>query len=408
MSRLEELVAELCPDGVEYRSLGEIGTMVRGSGLQKTDFTETGVGCIHYGQIHTYFGAFTFRTKTCVAPELARHLRKVNTGDLVIATTSEDTGALCKCVAWLGSEEIVAGGHTVIFRHDQDPRYLSYCFQTNAFFEQKRKLASGTKVIEIAPQKLARIVVPLPPLPVQREIVRILDTLTELTSELKSELTAELTARQKQYEYYRDLMLTFDDSVPWLQLREVCRRVSTGGTPLKAHSEYYGGSIPWLRTQEVRFVDIKETEQYITELGLENSSAKWIPANCVIVAISGASAGRCAVNKIPLTTNQHCCNLEIREDRALYRYVFHWISSQYENLKALGQGARSDLNVERITSYPIPVPPLAEQARIVGILDRFSALCNDLTCDLRNEIEARRNQYQHCRDRLLDFKEKGK
>ena len=174
---------------------------------------------------------------------------------------------------------------------------------------------------------------------------------------------------------------------------------------MKSKSSYYNGDIPWLRTQEVKFSNITKTEMAISQSGLDNSSAKWIPENCVIVAISGASAARCAVNKIPLTTNQHCCNLEINSNIALYRYVFYWISSQYKKLKALGQGAREDLNVGRICNYPIPVPPLAEQARIVSILDRFDALCNDLTSGLPAEIEARKKQYEYYRDKLLTFKE---
>ena len=143
----------------------------------------------------------------------------------------------------------------------------------------------------------------------------------------------------------------------------------------------------------------------ISKQGLNNSSAKWIPKNCVIVAISGATAARCAINKIPLTTNQHCCNLEIDPSIALYRYVFYWLSSQYEKLKSLGQGARDDLNIGIISNYPIPLPPLEEQARIVTILDRFDTLCNDLTCGLPAEIEARKKQYEYYRDKLLTFKE---
>ena len=174
---------------------------------------------------------------------------------------------------------------------------------------------------------------------------------------------------------------------------------------MKSKISYYNGNIPWLRTQEVKFCNITETEKTISQEGLDNSSAKWIPKNCVIVAISGATAARCAINKIPLTTNQHCCNLEINSNVALYRYVFHWICSQYEKLKALGQGAREDLNVNRICSYPIPVPSLDEQQRIVTILDHFDALCNDLTSGLPAEIEARKKQYEYYRDKLLTFKE---
>lgn len=190
-----------------------------------------------------------------------------------------------------------------------------------------------------------------------------------------------------------------------MTLGEICVSVSSGGTPLSTRTDFYGGDIPWLRTQEVRFMDIHDTEVKITEKALKNSSAKWIPANCVIVAISGATAARSAINKIPLTTNQHCCNLEVDPTQANYRYVFHWVSKEYENLKALGQGARADLNAGIIKSFPIAIPPLAEQARVVAILDQFDALVNDLSFGLPAEIKARRQQYEHYRDRLLTFRE---
>ena len=207
---------------------------------------------------------------------------------------------------------------------------------------------------------------------------------------------------------YRVNLLSFDNNTGVVRIKDICSKISSGGTPLKSKNSYYNnGTIPWLRTQEIIFNNIYKTDKFITEEGLKNSSAKYIPENCVIVAISGATAGRCAVNKIPLTTNQHCCNLEIDDNKALYRYVFHWISCQYEELKSLGQGARSDLNVGIISDYPIPVPPLSEQQRIVDILDRFDALCNELTSDLQTEIAARRRQYEYYRDKLLTFKEKS-
>jgi len=184
-------------------------------------------------------------------------------------------------------------------------------------------------------------------------------------------------------------------------------RISSGGTPRKTNSAYYnGGTIPWLRTQEVEFNYIEKVSSFITEEGLRNSSAKWIPAHCVIVAISGATAGRSAVNNIPVTTNQHCCNIEVNEEMVEYKYVFYWVKSQYEKLKGLGRGARADLSAEIIANYPIPIPPLEVQQKIVSILDRFDALCNDLTSGLPAEIAARKKQYEHYRDRLLTFKRK--
>jgi type I restriction enzyme S subunit len=148
----------------------------------------------------------------------------------------------------------------------------------------------------------------------------------------------------------------------------------------------------------------------ITEAAMMNSAAKWIPPNCVIIAISGATAGRSAINKIPLATNQHCGCLEIDSDKALYRYVFHWVSFNHENIKSLGQGARGDLNSSIIKNFRIPIPfadnpnkSLAEQARIVSILDKFDALTNSITEGLPREIELRQKQYEYYRDLLLSF-----
>ena len=186
----------------------------------------------------------------------------------------------------------------------------------------------------------------------------------------------------------------------------MCKNVVSGGTPNVSHSEYYKGNIPWLRTQEIDWKDITYTELHITKEGYEHSSAKWIPPNSVIIAMYGATAAKTAVNKIPLTTNQACCNLEIDENVANYRYVYYWLTREYENLKALGQGSQKNINAGVVKKYPIPIPTLAEQARIVSILDRFDALTTDIAHGLPAEIEARRKQYEYYRDKLLTFKER--
>ena len=209
MNTVEKLLAEKCPNGVEYKELGEIGTLIRGNGLRKKDFTSSGVGCIHYGQIYTHYGTFTDKTKSFVSPELARKLKKVNRGDLLIASTSEDIEGICKAVAWLGDEEIVAGGDATILKHSQNPKYISYYFQTPMFSDQKRKFARGTKVIHISAKDMAKILIPIPPLGIQKEIVKILDNFTRLEAELE----AELEARKKQYAHYRAKLLTFGDEV---------------------------------------------------------------------------------------------------------------------------------------------------------------------------------------------------
>ena len=206
MSRLDELIKNLCPNGVEYKKLGEVATISRGGNFQKKDFVESGVPCIHYGQIYTKYGLFADNTFTFISEKTARKQKMAVKNDIIMAVTSENIEDVCKCLAWLGTEEVAISGHSAIIHHTLDPKYLVYYLHSAHFFAQKRKLAHGTKVIEVTPSSLSDVVLPVPPLEVQREIVHILDHFTLLTAEL----TAELTARQKQYEYYRDKLLSFD------------------------------------------------------------------------------------------------------------------------------------------------------------------------------------------------------
>lgn len=193
--------------------MGEFGMLIRGNGMPKTDFAESGVGAIHYGQIYTHYGTGTFDTISCVTPETAVRLAKVDPGDVIITNTSENIEDVGKAVAWLGSAQIVTGGHATVFKHHENPKYIAYWLQTPDFTTQKKKLASGTKVIDVSAKALAKVVVPIPPRDVQDRIVDILDKFDALVNDLSIGLPAELKARRQQYEYYRDQLLTFDEAV---------------------------------------------------------------------------------------------------------------------------------------------------------------------------------------------------
>lgn len=194
---------------VEWKKMSEVGTFIRGNGLQKKDFTESGVGCIHYGQIYTKFNTFTDKTLTFCSENVARKLTPVHPGDLIIACTSENVEDVCKTVAWLGKEDIVTGGHACVFSHHENPKYIAYLLQTENFFQQKKKYARGVKVIDIKVADLQKITLPIPSLEEQHRIVSILDRFESLTTSLQSGLPAEITARRQQYEHYRDKLLTF-------------------------------------------------------------------------------------------------------------------------------------------------------------------------------------------------------
>ena len=195
---------------IKMVKLGDIATISRGGNFQKKDFVKIGgTPCIHYGQIYTYYGPYSYDTLTSISDALAAKCKKASTNDIIMAVTSENIEDVCKCVAWLGDKEIAVSGHTAIIHHEQNPKYLSYYFHTAMFFAQKRKLAHGTKVIEVTPNSLNNILIPLPTIEQQQRIVDILDRFDKLCNDISEGLPAEIEARQKQYEYYRDKLLTF-------------------------------------------------------------------------------------------------------------------------------------------------------------------------------------------------------
>ena len=379
MSRLSEMLEELCPDGVEYKKLGEIAEIIRGNGLQKSDFVDSGVGCIHYGQIYTKYGAFADKTITYVTPELAKTLKTVSTGDLVVAITSENVEDVCKCVAWLGGDDIVTGGHAAIVKHKQNPKYLSYIFQTVDFFRQKRKYVIGTKVIEMSPKKLAEISIPVPPLAIQNEIVKLLDNFTELT--------AELQLRKKQYSFYRDSLLNFsldDAEVEWKTLGETTKSISSGKNKIRV----VDGEYPVYGSTGII--------GYCTNFVYEHAQ--------ILVARVGA-VGYVQIADGRYDVSDNTLIVDVLSTINM-KYIFYYLG--YMNLSRLAHGAGQPLiTAGQLKKLIIPIPPLETQAKIVSILDRFDALCHDLTQGLPAEIAARKKQYEYYRDKLLTFPRKG-
>ena len=384
MSRIDELIQRLCPDGVEYKPLGEIGTFVRGNGLQKKDFVDHGVGCIHYGQIYTYYKTFATETKSFVSEEKALKLKKAHPGDLIIATTSENTEDVCKAVAWLGKEDICISGDAYVYHHSQNPKYLAYIFQTQSFYDHKKKFATGTKVIRLSDSAMGKFQCPVPPLPVQEEIVRILDKFTALEAELE----AELEARRKQYEFYRDQLLTFGDEVEWKPLGEVC--------DLKAGKSISANQISKKCENSFRFPcwGGNGMRGYVKECSHKGQYP--------IIGRQGALCGNISFALGAFYATEHAivvsCHLEF-----IPRFLFHLLVKMELNQYATG-GAQPGLSVNKLNLISVPVPPRPEQERIVAILDKFDVLVNDISSGLPAELEMRRKQYEYYRDRLLTFK----
>lgn len=389
MSKLQELIKELCPDGVEFKKLEEVCELSRGKVYSKT-------------YINNNIGNYpVYSSQTANNGELGKISSYDYDGEYLTWTTD---GAYAGTIFHRQGRFSITNvcGLITIKSNKLLVRFLYYWLSIKA----KEYVYQGMGNPKLMTNQMEIIEIPLPPLEIQNEIVRILNAFTAHTAELQ----AELQARKEQYEYYRNKLLTFDENderVKWMTLGEVSVNVCSGGTPSTSNKKYYQGHIPWLRTQEVDWKDVFYTKIKISEDAIKNSSAKIIPPNCVIVAMYGATAGKTCINKIPLTTNQACCNLEINKDIALYKYVYYWLYKEYYKLKALGEGSQSNISGKKIKSYAIPIPPLSEQQRIVSILDKFESLVNDLSEGLPAEITVVQEQYEYYRNKLLTFKRKS-
>ena len=391
MSKLDELLRELCPNGVEYKKLGEIATISRGGNFQKKDFLTEGVPCIHYGQIYTKYGLFTDKTFTFISEECAKKQKMAQPNDIVMAVTSENIEDVCKCLAWLGDEPAAISGHSAIIHHNQNAKYLVYYFHSQMFFAQKRKLAHGTKVIEVTPDALVDITLPLPPIEVQREIVRMLDSYTESVVELQRQLTAELTARKAQYSHYRDKLLSYTSTAQMEKLGDTCE--------MKAGKAIASGLISDERTEEtpIKCYGGNGVRGYVKNAN-ENGSYP-------IIGRQGALCGNVKYAEGQFYATEHAVVVKPKEKynpRFLYHLLTNMNLNQYKSA-----GAQPGLAVKNIAELVAPVPPLNVQNRIVNVLDNFEKICSDLNIGLPAEIEARQKQYEYYRDKLLTFAETG-
>lgn len=394
MSRLQDLINELCPDGVEYKKLGDIAVDIfRGSGIKREQITETGTPCVRYGEIYTTYGVW-FDTCVSHTDELTITSKKYfEYGDILFAITGESVEDIAKCTAYIGKERCLAGGDIVVLRHNQDPKYLSYALSTTDAQKQKSKGKVKSKVVHSGIPAIKELVIPIPPLPVQREIVRILDNFTELTAKLQEKLAAELTVRKKQYEYYREKLLTPSYKMKIVPLADIAD-ISTGSSNTNEGVEE--GLYPFfVRSQE----PLRKNEYEYDEIA-------------IITAGDGVGVGKVyhyIEGKYAL--HQRAYRIHINTPEVLPRYYFHYMRSAFLSYicKTMFQGSVASIRRPMLNAFPVPIPNMETQQHIVQVLDDFEAICSDLTSGLPAEIAARQKQYEYYRDKLLTFQplEKG-
>lgn len=383
MNRLDNLIHEFCPHGVVHTRIADISTVLRGKRLTKNELTTAGAFPVFHGGLEP-LGFYSQKN------------READTTMVINVGASAGTVGFCERDFWSSD-----GCFCISHSEHALSKYVYYVLVNQQSFLMSKVRKAGIPTLDA--KVVENLQIPLPPLAVQQEIVRILDSFTELTAEL----TSELTARRKQYEHYRDELLTFGDDVPMVPLGEICN-VQAGGTPSKKEKQYWtDGTIKWLGStvcQNQKTVD--SVTDYITELGLEKSSARIMPKDATLIALVGATIGKVAFLPFEAAINQNIAGVYPKHpDKVNPSYVYYACTMLYPEFIGISQGKLALANLSFVRGLKIPLPSIEVQEHTAAILDRFDAICNDLTSGLPAEITARQKQYEYYRNKLLTFKE---
>ena len=416
--------------------LGEIGKFIRGNGLQKKDFQEEGNPVIHYGQIYTKYSFSADKVLSYVSDEIFSKLRKAQKNDILIATTSENIEDVGKSVVWLGDEEIGFSGDMYSYRTKQNPKFIAYFFQTNDFQKQKERKVTGTKMIRIHSDDMENFEIPLPSLSLQNKIVNILDKFQVMVKDTKGLLPEEIEQRQKQYEYYREKLLTFEidcdsthartlilsnyyydlleeiskfigvdikDKVEWLKLEELAKSKLTYGSGAKAVN--YDGKVRYIRITDINENGLLKNEKVSPEV-IENKYI--LKKGDILFARSGATVGKNYLHDSDEPSIYAGYLIKFSPDfkKVNSKYVYHCVNnSEYDKfiLSSKSTASQPNINAQQYSNFKILVPPLHVQQHIVSILDKFDILVNDIKEGLPKEVDLRQKQYEYWREQLLSF-----
>ena len=383
MNKIDELIQQYCPEGVEFRIVGDVCDIHKGVQFNKSDMMDMGSYPVMNGGINPsgYTEVYNEEENTITISQGGASAGYVN---------------FLESKFWLGAHCYALKPYNVVLN-----RYLYHYIKQNETTLQQCQYGAG--IPALAKNTISSLEIPLPPLPVQEAIVNILDRFTVYTAELQ----AELQARQQQYNYYRDTLLSFEgrEDVKEYSVGEIA--TFTYGYTAKANDE---GDIRYIRITDIneqgclnpsdgKFIyQSAEVEPYLLRKG------------DLVMARTGATYGKTLYYNEDYPSAYASFLIKISfNDLVNPRYYWHFSKSikYWEQARRLvGGGAQPQFNTGAISQVKIPLPPLAEQQRIVDILDRFDALINDLSQGLPAEIEARQQQYEYYRDQLLTFKRK--
>ena len=411
MSKLDELLRELCPDGVEYKRFDEVCTLNARIGWQrltKAEYMSKGDYLLITGTDFTETHEIDYSTCVYVTEERYKQDSKIQlkNGDILI--TKDGTLGKVAQVKGLEMPATLNGGVFVVRCKDGslENRFILHYLLSNHFQSVVEQQKTGSTISHLTQTLFSRLMIPIPPLEIQREIVRILDNFTQLTAEL----TAELTARKTQYNYYRDYLLSYKDNVKKYTIAELADTNIGLATSVTQHKRNSGVVLIHNSDIQPNKVVLKSIE-YVSEEFAEKNKKKVLRKGDIITVHTG-DVGTSAViddafdGAIGFTT----ITTRIRDRKEITpEYLCHYLNSHQckRDIESMTISDRNNLNQKSYEKLTVPVPPLDVQNRIVNVLDNFEKICSDLNIGLPAEIEARQKQYEYYRDKLLTFAETG-
>ena len=392
MTKLEELIKELCPNGVEYKTLGELGEFYGGlTGKSKNDFIDGNAKFITYMNVYKNLKLnLDVEDKVLIGEN--ENQRTIEYGDVLFTGSSEtpDECGISSVLANKTDEPLYLNSFCISYRFNDktlfNPEFSKYLFRSDSLRKQIVKTASGVTRFNVSKEKMKKVTIPIVPLEIQNEITCILDKFTSLTAEL----TAELTARRKQYEYYRDLLLTRETKVVTAKLGDICEmRAGKAISAMEISQEKQDNYFPVYGGNGLR--------GYLNRFSHEGCYS--------IIGRQGALCGNVQYAEGQFYATEHAVVVKILKDLDS-RYLFHlltWMNlNQYKSA-----GAQPGLAVSTLEKLEIKYPKLETQVKIANVLDNFDSICTDLKIGLPAEIEARKKQYEYYRDLLLTFANSG-
>lgn len=400
MSKIDELIEKLCPNGVPYMKIKEIGQVKMCKRIMKSDTNN--VGGVPFYKI----GTFGKKADSFISEEKFNEYRKQYSypkkGDILISCS----GTIGRIVVFDGEPAYFQDSNIVWLEHDGTKvtnEYLKYVYAT-----QPWKISTGGTIARLYNDNILDTKIAVPPLEVQDEIVHVLDDFMLLSAEL----SAELKARQKQYEYYRDELLTFkNEKYEYMTLGEIATDMYRGNGIKRTDVTETG--IPCVRYGEIYTsynVTFKECISHTDESII--SSKKYFEHGDVLFAITGESVDEIGKSIVYLGNNKCLAGgdmvvMKHNQNPKYMAYVLSTTQAQMQKSKGKVKSKVVHSSVPDLKEISIPIPPLEVQEKVANMLERFDKLCNDITEGLPAEIEARQKQYEYYRDKLLTFKELG-